>query len=77
MSASKGDFVVNIRIVVSGLSEQSSPTSHVNDILQELVNRRDFRHGQLARGVYLKHSTDYDSVKTTLEVDHARLQDPL
>lgn len=64
----KREFKLSIDVTVTGHREDQIITPLINDAMQELVNRRDFRVGAIDQGRAIEHSVDYGNVRVTVDV---------
>ena len=62
---------IEIEVVSRGSLVGTNQSAMVNDAIQELVNRRDFREGTLEQGRILTHRVDHES--KTVNVDFYRM----
>lgn len=69
------EFRLSIDVTVTGGSEMMSVAPLINDAMQELVNRLDFRRGSIAAGRAVVHLHDHQAVKVTVDVN--RLSIPI
>lgn len=66
-----GSFQLTLDIAVEGLSDGEHIAPYVNDAVQELVNRRDFRDGTISTGRALTHRIDFGRVCVSIDVDRS------
>ena len=69
MHADTREFRLSIDITVTGHRDSDLLAPLINDALQELVNRRDFRAGTIGVGRAIDHRQDFDQVRITVDVN--------
>lgn len=65
---------LSIDVTVSGHTDSHYVAPMINDALQELTNRRDFRTGQLRPGRIVVHDLDHGAVRVTVDVNQLSLK---
>lgn len=64
----KNQIKIRLEIDVTGsFAPGSNIAMLVNDALQELVNRKDFRSGQLPQGRVIEHTHDFEDKRVTID----------
>lgn len=63
------EFRLSIDVTVTWTGEGMILSPLINEALQELVNRRDFRHGFIEPGRAITHLHDHQAVKVTVDVN--------
>jgi hypothetical protein len=61
-------FHLGINVTVTGHTDANLLAPLVNDAMQELVNRADFRAGTIGTGRVLTHERDFNSIKVTVDL---------
>lgn len=69
MHADTREFRLSIDITVTGHTDSDMVAPLVNDAMQELVNRRDFRAGTIGVGRAIDHRHDFEAVRITVDVN--------
>jgi hypothetical protein len=65
-------FHLDIKVTVTGHTDANLLAPLVNDAMQELVNRADFRHGRIRQGRVLTHEHDHGEIKVTVDLMRQR-----
>lgn len=63
------EFRLSIDLTVTGCGDGTLLAPLINEALQELVNRRDFRHGFIETGRAITHLHDHQAAKVTVDVN--------
>ena len=61
-------FHLGIKVTVTGYTDEDRLAPLVNNAVQELVNRADFRGGTIADGRVLTHKIDFNEVNVTVDI---------
>ena len=65
-------FHLGIKVTVTGHTDANQLAPLVNDAMQELVNRADFRGGTIGQGRALTHERDHGAIKVMVDIVHQR-----
>ena len=65
-------FHLGIKVTVTGHTDEHTLAPLVNDAMQELVNRADFRGGTIKPGRALTHERDHGAIKVMVDIVHQR-----
>lgn len=68
------EFKLTIDVTIRGGIEKSSIPGYINDAVQELVNRQDFRRGNIKPGRVMDHYRNHEDVMVTVDVAHLFVQ---
>ena len=61
-------FQLGIKVTVTGHTDANTLAPLVNDAMQELVNRANFRHGRIGTGRVLTHERDHGAIEVTVDI---------
>ncbi|WP_225784671.1 hypothetical protein [Xenophilus sp. Marseille-Q4582] len=67
------EFKLSIDITVTGLGDRYK-ADVVNDVLQELTNRIEFRNGTIQPGRVIDHRMDHNAVRVTVDLNRLTTQ---
>ena len=62
-------FTLGIKVTVTGHTGANLVSPLVNDAIQELVNRADFKRGLIGVGRVLTHEIDYGKIQVTIDLE--------
>lgn len=68
------EFRLSIDVTVTGGHDGMQVAPLVNEALQELTNRMDFRGGTIQPGRAISHKRDFDTIAVTVDVFPLRVE---